>query len=171
MFRIKRFCIKFLGVLSWANISRWAASFRGVQTSQLLSVFFHSRTDGSQKKFDVSLLNKEGEGGGRGTEQIFRKEFSSLQQLKRKQSRVNRNVRTFRCLFHWEVFLKMGHSRPLFLYFCLFSTVDSKHSIKIFADDWIRTMALWNWKRPLYQLSHNHCPHWELLLTFQGVNS
>ena len=30
-------------------------------------------------------------------------------------------------------------------------------SIK-FADDWIRTTDLWYWKRPLYQLSHNHCP-------------
>ena len=25
-----------------------------------------------------------------------------------------------------------------------------------FADDWIRTTDLWNRKRPLYQLSHNH---------------
>ena len=28
----------------------------------------------------------------------------------------------------------------------------------MFADDWIQTMDLWNWKRPFYQLSHNHCP-------------
>ena len=27
-----------------------------------------------------------------------------------------------------------------------------------FADDWIRTADLWNRKRPLYQLSHNHFP-------------
>ena len=27
-----------------------------------------------------------------------------------------------------------------------------------FSDDWIRTSDLWNWKWPLYQLSHNHCP-------------
>ena len=27
-----------------------------------------------------------------------------------------------------------------------------------FANDWIRTTDLWNWKRLLYQLSHNHCP-------------
>ena len=26
----------------------------------------------------------------------------------------------------------------------------------MFANDWIRTADLWNWKRPLYQLSHNH---------------
>ena len=28
----------------------------------------------------------------------------------------------------------------------------------MFADDWIQTADLWNWKQPLYQLSHNHCP-------------
>ena len=28
-----------------------------------------------------------------------------------------------------------------------------------FSDDWIRTSDLWNWKWPLYQLSHNHCPY------------
>ena len=27
-----------------------------------------------------------------------------------------------------------------------------------FTDDWIQTVDLWRWKRPLYQLSHNHCP-------------
>ena len=27
-----------------------------------------------------------------------------------------------------------------------------------FADDWILTADLWIRKRPLYQLSHNHCP-------------
>ena len=27
----------------------------------------------------------------------------------------------------------------------------------MFADDWIWTADLWNWKQPLYQLSHNHC--------------
>ena len=26
------------------------------------------------------------------------------------------------------------------------------------ADDWIQTTDVWNWKRPLYQLSHNHYP-------------
>ena len=28
----------------------------------------------------------------------------------------------------------------------------------MFADDWIRTADLWCGKRPLYKLSHNHCP-------------
>ena len=31
----------------------------------------------------------------------------------------------------------MGHSRPLFLYFRLFNTVNSECSIQIFANDWI----------------------------------
>ena len=53
----------------------------------------------------------------------------------------------------------MGHSRPLFLYFCLLNTVDCKCSLKFLADDWIWTMDLWNWKWPLYQLCRNHCPH------------
>ena len=28
----------------------------------------------------------------------------------------------------------------------------------IFANYWIWTADLWNWKQPLYQLSHHHCP-------------
>ena len=44
-----------------------------------------------------------------------------------------------------------------FFIFRHFNTVDSK-TIWIIADDWIQTEDLWNWKRPLYQLSHNHCP-------------
>ena len=55
-------------------------------------------------------------------------------------------------------FKNMGHSRPLFLHFRLFNTVDSNCSIKTFADDWIRTEDLLKWKRPLYQQSHNPCP-------------
>ena len=55
--------------------------------------------------------------------------------------------------------LRMGHYMPLFLNFCLFNTVDSKCSISIFANGWIRTSGLWNQKQPLYQLSHNHCPN------------
>ena len=56
--------------------------------------------------------------------------------------------------------------------FSLFSsfqcTVDSKQMFNIniiFADDWIRTADLWYRKRPLYQLSHNHCP--QFYLNFQ----
>ena len=62
---------------------------------------------------------------------------------------------------NWTVlhFFKMGHSRPLFLIFRLFNTVDSKQMVKInFAHDGIRTAYLWCRKQPLCQLSHNHCP-------------
>ena len=57
----------------------------------------------------------------------------------------------------FRILLKMGHSRPLFLYSRLLNTVDSKqHSIKL-CDVGIRTVDLWCWRRPLYQLSHHHC--------------
>ena len=46
-------------------------------------------------------------------------------------------------------FLKMGHSRPLFLYFHLFS--EQKFIIN-FADDWIRTADHWYWMRLFCQL-------------------
>ena len=36
-----------------------------------------------------------------------------------------------------------------------------------FADDWIRTMDIWCWKQPLYQLSHNHCP--EIFYFLEGT--
>ena len=45
---------------------------------------------------------------------------------------------------------------PILFVFLL--TADSKCSIYNVADDRIRTGDLWNWKRPFYQLSHNHCP-------------
>ena len=46
-----------------------------------------------------------------------------------------------------SIVLLMGHSRPLFLYFCHFNTVDCECSIRFFADDWIRTADLWSRKR------------------------
>ena len=52
-------------------------------------------------------------------------------------------------------FLKMGHFRPLFLYFRLFYCTIGRLN---FADVWIQTWDLWSWKHPPYQLSHNHCP-------------
>ena len=67
----------------------------------------------------------------------------------------------------FDTFFKMGHSRPLFLYFHLFNTVDSKCSINIFADDWIRTADLWNWKQLLYQLRRHHFP----LIHFYVLNA
>ena len=40
--------------------------------------------------------------------------------------------------------LKMGYSRPLFLYFRLFNTVHSTQMFNLkFAIDWIRTVDLW----------------------------
>ena len=46
----------------------------------------------------------------------------------------------------------------LFLFIFVFSTVNSKcNQCKNLADDWIRTADLWYQKRPLCQLSHNHC--------------
>ena len=52
-------------------------------------------------------------------------------------------------------FKKDPHFQPLFI---SSSFQYSKHSISIFADVCIRTTDLWSRKRPLYQLSHNHCP-------------
>ena len=54
----------------------------------------------------------------------------------------------------------MRHPKPFFLFLAFFNTQLTviKCSILKFADDWIRTEDLWNRKRPLPQLSHNHCP-------------
>ena len=59
-------------------------------------------------------------------------------------------------LFSFSFFLKMGHSRPLFLYSCLFY-------LKVHLVDKILPMLgfellIWCQTRPLYQLSHHHCP-------------
>ena len=52
--------------------------------------------------------------------------------------------------------LKMGHSRPLFLYFCLFYNQLAVNNCPIkVADDWIRTRVLWYLKRPCCPLCHN----------------
>ena len=50
--------------------------------------------------------------------------------------------------------------RALFLYFRLNNTVDLKQMFykKLCRWDWVRIADLWCQKRPLYQLSHNHCP-------------
>ena len=56
------------------------------------------------------------------------------------------------------LFLKKWAVHGLFFfYFRLFNTQLTVNKCSInFADDWIRTADLWYWKRPLYQLSHNH---------------
>ena len=53
-------------------------------------------------------------------------------------------------------FIKMGHSRPPFLYYGLlvFSIQFIVHIN--FGDDWIWPVVFWCWKRPLYQLRHNN---------------
>ena len=69
-------------------------------------------------------------------------------------------------LFH-SLSLSLSHTHTqwaipglFFLYFRLFlvQLAWNKYWIKV-ADNWIRTVDLWYQKRPLYQLSHNHCPH------------
>ena len=61
-----------------------------------------------------------------------------------------------RPLYHlFTSFLKMGNSRPLFLYTRLFIQLSNVNVN--FDDDWIRTMGLW-WKQLLYQLSHYQFP-------------
>lgn len=54
-------------------------------------------------------------------------------------------------------FLK-SHSRPFSLLLYLHYSWELTNFNKIFADDWIRTADPWCWKRPLWQLSTNHCP-------------
>ena len=49
----------------------------------------------------------------------------------------------------------------IFLFIFVFSiqlTINKQMFNVNFADDWSRTEDLWYWKRPLYQLSHNHFP-------------
>ena len=41
----------------------------------------------------------------------------------------------------------------------------------IFADDWIRTVDLWSRKQPLFQLSHNHCPTFDILQLCKFCNA
>ena len=50
--------------------------------------------------------------------------------------------------------------------FSLFSSFQNSWQLIfniIFADDWIGTADFWNRKRPLYQLSHQHCPKLQFL--------
>ena len=53
----------------------------------------------------------------------------------------------------------MGHYQPLFSLFSSFQySFLTKLIVNNIPDDWIRTAVFWYWKRPLYQLRHNHCP-------------
>ena len=64
------------------------------------------------------------------------------------------------CWRIWILFLKVGHSRPLFIYFCLFNKADSKQvkNVQILPMTKFEPRTSGMRKRPLYQLSHNHCP-------------
>ena len=64
-------------------------------------------------------------------------------------------ARTNTCCTKYTLF-KMSPSRPLFPYIRLFNR-DSKQ-LKKNSNDRTRTLYHWCRMRPLYQLSHNHCP-------------
>ena len=55
----------------------------------------------------------------------------------------------------------MGHFRPLFLYFRLFSTVERLKNVQNKFCQWLDSNSgPLDWKQLLYQLSHNQCPAW-----------
>ena len=62
------------------------------------------------------------------------------------------------------VFLKNGPFPASFFFIFVFSINSNWQQLTVnkcsvnFANGWIRTADLWYRKRPLYQLSHNHCP-------------
>ena len=64
------------------------------------------------------------------------------------------------CLFVWSsclVFIN-GPFPASFFFIFVFSIQLTINVWFKYADDWIRTEDLYCWKRPLYQLSQNHCP-------------
>ena len=61
----------------------------------------------------------------------------------------------------------MGHSQPLFLYFCLFYLITICRWNLADVGDW--TADLWCQKQPLYQLSNHHCPTNYLLSRLLGA--
>ena len=56
------------------------------------------------------------------------------------------------------LFLKNGPFPASFSFIFVFSIQLTVNVQYFFADDWIRTSDLLNWKRQLCQLRHNHCP-------------
>ena len=67
-------------------------------------------------------------------------------------------------------FFKNGSFPASFSFFVFSIAVDKKNCFYInFADGWIRTADLWNRKRLLSQLSHNHCPE-NLLFTSRSYS-
>ena len=57
-----------------------------------------------------------------------------------------------------HIFLKKGPFPASFSFIFVFSIQLTVNVQYFFADDWIRTSDLLNWKRQLCQLRHNHCP-------------
>ena len=81
------------------------------------------------------------------TREFFFKKTSQIYRIKTGQMVLQKM-----CFFKWTI-------PGLFYLFSSFQySCQLMFDIYIFADDWIRTANLWNWKQPLYQLSHNHCP-------------
>ena len=67
--------------------------------------------------------------------------------------------------FSFQKIWKLASPVLFFLIFHLFYAVNSKCSIQLFDDEWVRTAVLCSQKQPLYQLNHNHCP-FKLLFAF-----
>ena len=67
----------------------------------------------------------------------------------------------------------MGHPGLFFFIFVFLIHSWQQTNVQykyFFANDWIRTVDLWNWKQPLFQLSHNHCPyHLDLVLKYSEI--
>ena len=75
-------------------------------------------------------------------------------------SRTRLDARMVRSKTDQIGFLKMGHSRPLFLYFSLFNTVDSKQMFNKFC--WWLDSNCWPLVLEATALPtepHNHCPY------------
>ena len=59
----------------------------------------------------------------------------------------------------------MGHSWPIFAF--IIQLKGNKKFKKKLPIDWIQTIDLWDRKRPLYQLSHDHCPKLNIVSCLQ----
>jgi len=72
----------------------------------------------------------------------------------------------------WTLLFLNGSFPASFLFF-VFSIQLTVNIQSNFANDWIWTSDLWSQKRPLYQLSHNHCPtsnrpQWKIIFIVSG---
>ena len=69
-------------------------------------------------------------------------------------------------VFDWDILVLFSFSFSFS--FCFFNTVFSKYKS---ADDWILTTDIWCKKQPHYQLSHNHCPKKNQLVSVTKATS